>query len=106
MADRRRVWRGVDQDLFRFTTTDLRDLHVALMAAFEDAAVLAPALNLEQVRAALVGSGWDEPVSDEAVHRALDSLVGWRLLEVTQDHGARYATPEEFERKNLTWSLT
>jgi uncharacterized protein (TIGR02677 family) len=106
MADRRRVWRGVDQDLFRFTTTDLRDLHVALMAAFEDAAVLAPALNLEQVRAALVGSGWDEPVTDEAVHRALDSLVGWRLLEVTQDHGARYATPEEFERKNLQWSLT
>jgi hypothetical protein len=56
MADRRRVWRGVDQDLFRFTTTDLRDLHVALIAAFEDAAVLAPALNLEQVWAALVAS--------------------------------------------------
>ena len=106
MAERRRVWRGVDQDLFRFTTTDLRELHVALMAAFEDAAVLAPALNLEQVRAALVGSGWDDPVTDETVHRALDSLVGWRLLEVTQDHAARYATPEEFERKNLQWSLT
>jgi uncharacterized protein (TIGR02677 family) len=28
------------------------------------------------------------------------------LLEATQDHGARYATPEEFERKNLQWALT
>jgi uncharacterized protein (TIGR02677 family) len=106
MVERRRAWRGVDQDLFRFTTTDLRELHVALMAAFEDAAVLAPALNLEQVRAALVESGWDDPVTDEGLQRALDSLVGWRLLEATQDHGARYATPEEFERKNLQWSLT
>ena len=106
MVDRRRAWRAVDADLFRFTTTDLRDLHVALMAAFEDAAVLAPALNLEQVRAALLASGWDEPVGDDVLQRALDALVGWRLLESTQDHGAHYATPEEFERKNLQWSLT
>lgn len=106
MVERRRAWRAVDADLFRFTTTDLRDLHVALMTAFEDAAVLAPALNLEQVRAALAGAGWDEPVTDEVLQRALQALVDWRLLEATQDHGAHYATPEEFERKNLQWSLT
>jgi uncharacterized protein (TIGR02677 family) len=106
MVERRRAWRAVDADLFRFTTTDLRDLHVALMTAFEDAAVLAPALNLEQVRAALAGTGWDEPVADDVVQRALQALVDWRLLESTQDHGAHYATPEEFERKNLQWSLT
>lgn len=106
MVERRRAWRAIDADLFRFTTTDLRDLHVALMAAFEDAAVLAPALNLEHVRRALLGSGWDEPVSDDVLQRALDALVGWHLLESTQDHGAHYATPEEFERKNLQWSLT
>lgn len=106
MVERRRAWRAIDADLFRFTTTDLRDLHVALMTAFEDAAVLAPALNLEQVRAALVDSGWDEPTSDEVLQRALHALVDWRLLESTQDHGAHYATPEEFERKNLQWSLT
>ena len=106
MAERRRMWRAVDPDLFRFTTTDLRDLHVALMAAFEEAAVLAPALNLEQVRAALGAAGWDEPVGDDVLARALDALVQWRLLEATQDHGASYATPEEFERKNLQWSLT
>ncbi|MGH9263578.1 MAG: TIGR02677 family protein [Acidimicrobiales bacterium] len=106
MVERRRAWRAIDADLFRFTTTDLRDLHVALMTAFEDAAVLAPALNLEQVRAALSSTGWDEPVTDDVLQRALQALVDWRLLESTQDHGAHYATPEEFERKNLQWSLT
>jgi uncharacterized protein (TIGR02677 family) len=101
-----RVWRSVDADLFRFTTTELRDLHVALMAAFEEVAVLVPALNLDQVRSALVGIGWGEPLDDTGLVRALESLVGWGLLEVTQDHAANYATPEEFERKNLQWSLT
>src|SRR5829696_6174225 len=67
MVERRRAWRAVVAELFRFTTTDLRDLHVALMTAFEDAAVLAPALNLEQVRSALTGAGWDEPVGDDVL---------------------------------------
>ena len=101
-----RPWRAVDPDLFRFTTTDLHPLHVAVMAAFEQAAVLAPALNVDQVRAALAAAGWDEPTDDDALQRALAALTGWRLLEATQDHAARYSTPEEFERKNLQWSLT
>ncbi len=102
----RRTWRAADADLFRFTTTDLRELHIALMSALEQAAVLAPALNLDQVRSALAAVGWDEPTTDETLQGALKSLVGWGLLEVTQDHSARYSTPEEFERKNLQWSLT
>ncbi|MGQ0521116.1 MAG: TIGR02677 family protein [Actinomycetota bacterium] len=105
MAERR-PWRVVDADLFRFTTTDLRDLHVAVMAAFEQAAVLAPALNLDQVRAALAATGWDEPTDDQSLQRTLESLTGWGLLDATQDHAARYGTPEEFERRNLQWSLT
>jgi uncharacterized protein (TIGR02677 family) len=96
----------VDADLFRFTTTELQDLHLAVMFAFEQAAVLAPALGLDQIRTALGGVGWDDPIPDEVLQRALASLTGWQLLEVTQDHAARYATPEEFERKNLQWSLT
>lgn len=101
-----RPWRAVDPDLFRFTTTDLAPVHVAVMAAFEESAVLAPALNLDQVRAALARAGWDEPTDDDALHQVLEALTRWRLLEATQDHSARYATPEEFERKNLQWSLT
>ncbi len=76
------------------------------MSAFEDAAVTAPAINLDQVRNALAATGWDERVEDDLLERALGSLVGWGLLEATQDHAAHYATPEEFERKNLQWSLT
>lgn len=102
----RRPWRAVDGDLFRFTTTELQDLHLAIMTAFEEAAVLAPSLGLEQIRDALSAVGWDDSTSDEVLQRALASLAGWGLLEVTQDHAARYATPEEFERKNLQWSLT
>lgn len=102
----RRPWRVVDSDLFRFTTTDLRELHLAIMAAFEQAAVLAPALNLDQVRTALVDAGWDEPTDDDTLQRALTSLTTWELLEATQDHSARYLTPEEFERRNLQWALT
>lgn len=102
----RRPWRQVDGDLFRFTTTELRELHVAVMSAFHEAAVLAPALNLDDVRTAVAAAGWDEPLTDDALHQVLESLVRWQLLDATQDHGAQYATPEEFERKNLQWSLT
>jgi len=101
-----RPWRSIDADLFRFSTTDLRELHVAVMAAFDEAAVLAPALNLDQVRTAIARLGWDEPIGDEALQRALAALTGWGLLDATQDHSARYSTPEEFERKNLQWALT
>jgi uncharacterized protein (TIGR02677 family) len=101
-----RPWRAADPDLFRFTTTELRDVHIALMAAFDQSAILAPALNFDQVRAALRTVGWDDPQDDELLSRALAALTGWGLLEATQDHGAFYSTPEEFERKNLQWSLT
>jgi uncharacterized protein (TIGR02677 family) len=101
-----RPWRSIDPDLFRFTTTEISSLYVAIMAAFEQSAVLAPALNVDQVRAALTRAGWDEPVDDDGLQRALAALTGWRLLEATQDHGARFATPEEFERKSLLWALT
>jgi uncharacterized protein (TIGR02677 family) len=96
----------VDDDLFKFTTTDLHELHLAVMASFEEAAVLAPSMNLDAVRAALARTGWDEPTNDATLQRSLTSLTEWGLLEATQDHSARYSTPEEFERKNLQWSLT
>lgn len=102
----RRAWRGIDAELFRFTTTDARDLHMALMSAFEDSAVTAPALDVDQVRWALTRTGWDEPCDDIALQRALAQLASWGLLEVTQNHAASYASPEDFERRNLQWSLT
>lgn len=101
-----RPWRLLSRDLFTFATTDLRELHTAVLAAFDDAAVLQPALRLEQVRALLADSGWDEALDDDRLRQTLAQLVEWQLLDVTQDHAATYATPEEFERRNLQWSLT
>ena len=101
-----RPWRRLSGDLFRFTTTDLRELHMAVMAAFDESAVVQPALRFEEVRHGLSRLGWDEPLDDDRLSQALGSLAGWGLLDVTQDHAAHYATPEEFERRNLQWSLT
>lgn len=105
-VEHRRIWRGLDADLFRFTTTDGRDLHTAVMSVFEDSAVTAPALDIDQVRRAVHAVGWDEPTDDGALERALHQLTTWGLLEATQNHAASYASPEDFERKNLQWSLT
>src|SRR5438132_303553 len=101
-----RPWRRLSPDLFRFATTELYDLHMAIMCAFEETAVLQPALGFEQVRSGLRETGWDEPVDDAQLDHALGALTGWGLLEASQNHAARYATPEEFERRNLQWSLT
>ena len=39
-----RPWRRLSPDLFRFATTELYELHVAIMCVFEETAVLQPAL--------------------------------------------------------------
>lgn len=61
----------VDADLFRFTTTELQDVHLTIMMAFEQAAVLAPALGVDQIRSAMESVGWDDSVPDETLQRAL-----------------------------------
>src|SRR2546430_9467219 len=101
-----RPWRRLPPDLFRFATTELYGLRVAIMCVFDDTAVLQPALSFEQVRSGLAALGWDEAVDDAQLDQALGMLAGWGLLEASQNHAARYATPEEFERRNLQWSLT
>lgn len=101
-----RAWTRLPADLLRFATTERHELYVAVMCVFDDAAVLRPALTFDQARAGLVGIGWDHPLDDGHLHQTLEALTNWGLLDVTQNHAARYATPEEFERKNLMWSLT
>ena len=44
--DRRRI----RPELFRFSTTDRHDLHLAIMLVFEEAAILQPALAIDEVR--------------------------------------------------------
>src|SRR2546421_1866377 len=101
-----RSLRHLPPDLSHLATRKWYDLRVGFMCVFDDSAVLQPALTFEQVRSGLVELGWDEAIDDPQLDQALGMLAGWGLLEASQNHAARYATPEEFERRNLQWSLT
>jgi uncharacterized protein (TIGR02677 family) len=101
-----RPWRHVPATMFQFTTTDRADLRIAVLQVFHQASVTEPALTFVQVRAGLDELGYDRHVDDADLDAALAALTGWQLLEMLQDHTARYATPEEFERRNLRWAPT
>ncbi len=101
------LFRRLPRNLFQFTTTDNADLHTTVMQVFGEANErLETALTFDDVAAALPGVGWLDPVGDEMLERTLKALVSWSLLTVTQNHAARYATAEEYERRNLQYSLT
>jgi uncharacterized protein (TIGR02677 family) len=101
-----RPWRHVPSTMFQFTTTDRADLRIAVLQVFHQASVTEPALSFAQVRGGLDELGYDRHVDDADLDAALTALTGWQLLEMLQDHTARYATPEEFERRNLRWAPT
>lgn len=106
MAGPAKSWRHVPATMFQFTTTDRADLRIAVMQVFHHASVTEPALTFAQVRAGLDELGYDRLVDDVDLDAALTALTSWQLLELLQDHAARYATPEEFERRNLRWAPT
>lgn len=100
------LWR-VPRELFAFTTTERADLHTAVMQVFGDASErLVTALTFDEVRAGLHEVGWLAQADDEELGRTLRALVGWELLDVAQNHARSYATAEEYERRNLSYSLT
>ena len=101
-----KAWRHVPATMFQFTTTDRADLRIAVLQVFHQASVTEPALTFAQVRAGLDELGYDRAVDDADLDAALQALTGWQLLEMIQDHAARYTTPEEFERRNLRWAPT
>ncbi|MFI0411526.1 TIGR02677 family protein [Actinomadura sp. 3N508] len=97
----------VPEGMFSFTTTDRADLHTAVMYAFGDANErLETSLTFDQVRERLRTVGYYAPVDDDGLIRTLAQLVKWKLLDVVQNHAGSYATAEEYERKNLQYSLT
>ena len=106
MGGSSKAWRHVPATMFQFTTTDRADLRIAVLQVFHQASVTEPALTFAQVRVGLDELGYDRAVDDADLDAALHALTGWQLLEMIQDHAARYATPEEFERRNLRWALT
>ncbi|MFF0365826.1 TIGR02677 family protein [Micromonospora sp. NPDC005087] len=103
----RPVFRQVPADMFAFTTTDRAELHTAVMQVFGDAHErLVAALTFDEVLAALPGVGWYEPVTDSSLDYTLGALHKYGLVERTQNHTAHYASAEEYERRNLHYSLS
>jgi uncharacterized protein (TIGR02677 family) len=97
----------VPANMFTFTTTERADLHVAVMHVFGEANErLQTALTLDELIAGLRESGWFLPLTEAELDSTLSALRGWGLIDRNQNHGAHYASAEEFERKNLQYSLT
>ena len=97
----------VPPQLFRFTTTDRADLHTAVLHAFGEANErLETALGFDDVRTRLRSVGWFDALTDEELSWTLSQLVQWGLLDVVQNHAENYRTAEEYERRNLHYSMT
>ncbi|TMR02376.1 TIGR02677 family protein [Nonomuraea turkmeniaca] len=93
--------------MFRFTTTERADLHTAVLYAFGEANErLEAALTIDEMRERLRSAGWYAPVAEQDLAGTLKQLVGWGLLDVIFNHAGSFATAEEYERKNLQYSLT
>ncbi|MFE7119019.1 TIGR02677 family protein [Streptomyces sp. NPDC057654] len=93
--------------MFRFTTGDRAPLYAAILRAFGDANErLVTALGLDDVRERLRGVGWFDALTDDDLVSALKQLSAWQLLDVVQNHAENYHTAEEYERRNLQYSLT
>ncbi|MEU6783152.1 TIGR02677 family protein [Nonomuraea angiospora] len=97
----------VPPEMFRFATTDRADLNTAVLYAFGEAGErLETALTVEATRERLRAVGWYAPVGEQELTATLKQLAGWGLLDVIFNHAGSFATAEEYERKNLQYSLT
>ena len=97
----------VPGDLFAFAGAGRSDLYVSVLHAFSQASErLETALSLDDVRARLRTVGWLDVLSDDDLTKSLDQLRAWRLVDITQNHSENYRTAEEYERRNLRYSLS
>ncbi len=107
MLDRGGLVHRVPPDMFRFTTGDRAELYGAILQAFGAANErLETALGLDEVRVRLRDVGWLDAIADDDLHEALRQLQRWQLLDLVQNHAENYRTAEEYERRNLQYSLT
>ncbi|MEV1007589.1 TIGR02677 family protein [Streptomyces sp. NPDC049881] len=93
--------------MFRFTTGEKADVYGAVLDAFGAAGEnLETALGADAVRERLRTVGWLAAIEDGDLHETLKRLVHWGLLDVVQNHAENYRTAEEYERRNVQYSLT
>lgn len=99
-------WRATPKTIFQVATTENRDLHLAVLALFAERELTDPALTLEDILLVLPGQAPDLQINEASIRRSLEQLVEWGLLDESRNETATYRTPEEFQRRNLQWSLT
>lgn len=103
---RQERWRATPKSVFQVATAENRDLHLAMLSLFAERELTDPALTLEDILVALPREAPDLQVDEAGIRRSLDQLVEWGLLDESRNEAATYRTPEEFQRRNLQWSLT
>lgn len=97
----------VPPELFRFSVGDNAEVYTAILHAFAEANErLETSLSLEQVHERLRTVGWFGVLTDADLARLLESLRDWQLVDVIQSQAENYRTAEEYERRNLQYSLT
>jgi uncharacterized protein (TIGR02677 family) len=106
VTSRGRRWRAMPRDLFQPAVVESRDLHLGILSLFADRDLTDPALTLEQLIVQLPTVAPDLVLDDDSVKRSLTQLVEWGHLDESRNESATYRTPEEFQRRNLQWSLT
>ncbi|WP_439663769.1 TIGR02677 family protein [Lentzea sp. HUAS TT2] len=75
----------VPADLFRFTTTDQAELHIAVLRVFGVAnECLQTVLTADDVQQRLRQVGWSEQVTDDDLQASLNALRQWGLLDASQ----------------------
>ena len=97
----------VPPEMFRFSVGENSDVYTGILHAFAEAnEQLETSLSIDQVRERLRTVGWFDVLADEDLARALSSLRDWGLVDIVQNHAENYRTAEEYERRNLQYSLT
>lgn len=104
--NRQEQWRATPKSVFQVATTENRDLHLAVLSLFAERELTDPALTLEDLLGVLPHLAPDLGADEPGIRRSLDQLVEWRLLDESRNESATYRTPEEFQRRNLQWSLS
>lgn len=97
----------VPAEMFRFTHGERSELYSAILQTFAEANErLETALVLDDIRVRVGESGWLAGLTDDDFYDALAQLREWQLVDVTQNHAENYRTAQEYERRNLQYSLT
>ena len=97
----------VPPEMFRFSVGDRADLYTSILQVFGAANErLETTLGVDDIAGRLQVLGRFGGISADNLFLVLGQLREWQLIDVTQNHAGNYRTAEEYERRNLQYSLT